>query len=504
MTYNNPIIPGFNPDPSICRVENDYYLVTSTFQYFPGVPIYHSQDLVNWEHIGNVLDRPELVPGLDKTLINGGIWAPTLRYHDGVFYMVTTMVFVDKAYNDFQRWKNFFVTATSPKGPWSDPIFFDYPGYDTSLFIFDKDHAYVQGSFYHRIRKEISQSKIDLRTGHVTEPRRIWSGTGEKAPEAPHVLYKDGWYYLVIAEGGTEAGHRVAMARAKSIDAPEDEWEACPVNPILSHHDLPDELVQCTGHADFFQDTVGNWWIVFLASRVYDGERFPIGRETFLAPVDWSGEWPFVQRPIKAFAPKEYHGPNIAAALGTSKNLCKFGSRVHGWGIEWLWLRIPDMQKYQLTDLTDIDGVYHGCKISGSTANLASEMQSSSLVGIRQCHIRCRVTVDLELDTNADYAALVAYLDPLHHASVGVADNHILFSGERIPLPKESWIKLAIKADERNYNFMYSFGGSQDWHNIGTVDTRELSTGFTGVIFGIHVQGIGKSAHFKNFMYEIL
>lgn len=150
---------------------------------------------------GNVLDRPELVPGLDKTLINGGIWAPTLRYHDGTFYLVTTMVFVDKAYNDFQRWKNFFVTATNPRGPWSDPIFFDYPGYDTSFFILDKDHAYVQGSFYHRIRKEISQSKIDLKTGKVTEPRRIWSGTGAKAPEAPHILNKDGWYYLVIAEG---------------------------------------------------------------------------------------------------------------------------------------------------------------------------------------------------------------------------------------------------------------------------------------------------------------
>lgn len=272
------------------------------------------------------------------------------------------------------------------------------------------------------------------------------------------------------------------MARAKSIDAPENEWEPCPVNPILSHHNLPDELVQCTGHADFFQDTVGNWWMVFLASRVYDGERFPIGRETFLAPVDWSGEWPVVQGPIKAFAQKEYHGPNIAAALDTSKGLCKFGSRKQGWGIEWLWLRIPDMQNYQLTDSTDIDDAYHGCRISGSGADLSSEVQSSSLVGIRQCHIRCHITVDVKLDTDADYAALVAYLDARHHASVGVADNQIVFSDKKVPLPKESWIKLAIKADEREYRFMYSSGDSQNWHYMGAVDTKQLSTGFTGKI----------------------
>lgn len=154
--------------------------------------------------VGNLIDRPEQLPELKDTVVNGGIWAPTIRHHNGVYYVVTTLVYADRPPQDFSRWKNFLVTAMNPAGPWSDPLFFDYPGYDTSIF-FDNNSSrvFIQGSFYHRIRAEISQLELDLKTGQSLsgEPQRIWSGTGQKAPEAPHLLHKDNWYYLIIAEG---------------------------------------------------------------------------------------------------------------------------------------------------------------------------------------------------------------------------------------------------------------------------------------------------------------
>ncbi|KAI9495269.1 glycosyl hydrolase [Zychaea mexicana] len=532
--YSNPIISGFNPDPSICRVGNDFYLVTSTFQFFPGVPIYHSQDLANWTQIGNVLSRPEQLADLDKTLVNGGIWAPTIRYHKGTYYMITTMVFTDKPHLDFSRWRNFFVTATNPAGPWSDPVFFDYPGYDPS-FTFDDENdgqVYVQGSFYHRIRKEISQSKIDVKTGETDPPHRIWSGTGEKAPEAPHILYKNGWYYLIIAEGGTELGHRVTMARSRNIDADEQDWEACPTNPIITHFDLPDELVQCVGHADLFQNTDGQWHMVLLASRAYDCDHFPMGRETFLVPVNWDGDWPMVQRPIKAVS---------ADSFAKSTDLCPFGAvsqdggddssssskNNYQWALNWLWLRLPDKSKYHLIDTTQ-------CVLTGSAALLDDPKISPTLVGLRQGHVKCRVTVELSnIQRDSATAGLTAYLDCHHYHAMAVkhtTDGHLRLNhikaaalssapsntattttaaGDEdggVTLPSASSddkVTLAIETNETEFYFEYKQEAKGKWHRLATVSSKELSTGFTGVIFGLFVTGDG-SAQYGNFNYQVL
>ncbi|KAI9252954.1 glycosyl hydrolase [Phascolomyces articulosus] len=539
--YKNPIIPGFNPDPSICRVGNDYYLVTSTFQFFPAIPIYHSQDLVNWTQIGNVLDRPEQIPDLDKTLINGGIWAPTIRYHKGTYYVITTNVFVDKPHLDFTRWRNFFVTAKDPAGPWSNPIFFDYPGYDTSFFFDDeKDgQVYVQGSFYHRIRKEISQSKIDIETGETSPPHRIWSGTGEKAPEAPHILYRDGWYYLIIAEGGTEFGHRVTMARSKSVDSDEHEWEPCPANPIITHFDLPNELVQCVGHADLFQDPKGQWYMVLLASRAYDGEHFPMGRETFLVPVNWDGDWPLVQRPIKAVPADSFSKKTDLRPFGTvideddivsSSSISK--EKKKQWGMDWLWLRFPDLSKYLLINQNQ-------CILTGSGGILLNDPKiSPTLVGLRQGHVKCRVTVELsnlhllQVEntsgmTATTTAGLTAYLDCMHYHAIGVErttaidqeqqelrlyhisstnensthnDNHVTLCLPTSPL---ATLILSIETNEREFYFEYKRQQEERWHRLATVSSKVLSTGFTGVIFGLFVTGNG-SIQYNNFQYQVL
>jgi len=275
----NPILPGFHPDPSICRVGEDYYLVCSSFEYFPGVPIFHSTDLNHWTQIGNVLDRPSQLR-LAAAASSGGIYAPTLRHHEGRFHLIVT--------NATSGEGNLLVTATDPAGPWSEPVMLPgVPGIDPDL-AWDED-----GTCWCTVAG-VGQVRLDSATGQtIGEPQRIWSGTpGAKAPEAPH-LYRIGEYwYLLIAEGGTERGHGVSIARGP---APNGPFEPCPANPILSHRST-DEPIQNTGHADLVQAPDGSWWMVLLGVRPGGGTPgwHVLGRETFLAPVTWVDDWPVV------------------------------------------------------------------------------------------------------------------------------------------------------------------------------------------------------------------
>ncbi|KAI8068090.1 glycosyl hydrolase [Gongronella butleri] len=511
MATSQPIVPGFNPDPSICRVNDDYYLVTSTFQFFPGVPVYHSSDLKHWTQIGNALHRPEQLPDLDDTVINGGIWAPTLRFHNGTYYMCTTIVFADRPPADLTRWKNFFVTASDPAGPWSDPIYFDYPGYDTSLYFTDDNRCLVHGSFYFRIRAEISQFEIDINTGKALTPiQRVWSGTpGAKAPEAPHVLYKNGYYYLIIAEGGTEEGHSVSLARAKAPDAPEAEWEVCPRNPVLTHRHLPDELVQCTGHADFFDDGQGNWWVVFLAVRSYDGVRFPMGRESWVAPIKWDGDWPEIHLPIRVPASLPL-GPNVRNVLvsdASEGGLCSFGAA--NWHNSWMWLRQPKYENYRMVDLDVATGQHLGCVLTATPMQLDDEKKSPTMISMRQCHVHCRVTVDLALSSmsSGTTAGLVAYLDCKRFTPVTCTNQDGQFTlsclDNAIELPTaDKTVTLAIDADEKAYKFSFKVQDTDEWFPLHTIDNKIHSTGFTGVVFGLFAVGQGM-AHFSNVRYTV-
>lgn len=300
--YKNPVIAGFNPDPSVCRVGDDYYLVTSTFEYFPGVPIYHSKDLVNWKMIGHVLNRPEQLD-LDDVASTAGIYAPTIRYHKGVFYMITTLV---------PKWKeplnkpsgNFIVTATNPAGPWSNPHWIEgAPGIDPSLFFDDDGKVYycgnrpVKNSPY-TAEEQIWIQEIDLKTftlkGEIglLESRPYYEKRTIGSPyafEAPHIYKKDGIYYLLIAHGGTGMWHSVSIWKSTSPLGP---WQENPKNPILTHLGNDASGIHATGHADIFKTQDGEWWSLFLAVRSNDERKNVMGRETFLAPVDWSGEWP--------------------------------------------------------------------------------------------------------------------------------------------------------------------------------------------------------------------
>lgn len=285
--FRNPVLPGSHPDPSICRVGADYYLVTSTFEYFPGLPVHHSKDLVHWRLVGHVLDRPEQLD-LDGVRASGGLYAPTIRYHEGVFYVVCTLVDGRGASG------NFVVTATDPAGKWSAPVWLpEAEGFDPSL-LFDDD-----GSAWYCATKQLDEAghtevwvqRFDTeRLALVGEQTAIWEGAlrGARWSEAPHIYRIGDWYYLITAEAGTSMEHAVVVARSAEITGP---YVGCERNPVLTARHLgPDAPIVATAHADLVQTPAGEWWAVLLGVR--DGERGLLGRETFLAPLMWDDGWP--------------------------------------------------------------------------------------------------------------------------------------------------------------------------------------------------------------------
>jgi beta-xylosidase len=289
MTLPNPLIPGFNPDPSVVLAEGAYYLVTSTFEYLPGIPVYRSTDLADWTHIGNVVTRPEQA-GLGDVATGGGVWAPTIRYRDGVFYVIVTIAMSSRGCVVF--------TATDPAGPWSDGVTIDgVTGIDPDLAWDDDGTAYVtfSGLFTTGERAGqhagIQQVRADLAAGKALEaPRSLWSGTGLKFPEAPHLYRRGGYWYLMIAEGGTERGHSVSVARGLSPEGPFDGHRA---NPVLSARSTA-RPIQNTGHADLVDTPDGGTALVLLGVRPLGiMQSFsPLGRETFTTPVSWEDGWP--------------------------------------------------------------------------------------------------------------------------------------------------------------------------------------------------------------------
>ena len=300
----NPLLPGFYPDPSICRVGDDFYMVTSTFAYFPGVPVFHSRDLMHWEQIGHCLTRPSQLP-LDWQYISGGVYAPTIRHHDGLFWMVTTNV----SYGG-----NFYVTAKDPAGPWSEPRYIKgAPGIDPTIFWDEDGQVYMMGTTdWGEEGPGVWVGRLDLNTDTVVERVVAWRGAlvDASAPEAPHIYKKDGWYYLMIAEGGTEDFHAVTIARSRNPMGPYVGYEG---NPILTHRHLGfNHPIANVGHGDLVQLQDGSWYMVALASRIYGGYHKNLGRETFIAPVDWSGEWPVVS-PGTGKVEWEYPAPNLPA-----------------------------------------------------------------------------------------------------------------------------------------------------------------------------------------------
>ena len=279
-----PIIAGFYPDPSICRVGADYYVANSSFEFFPGVPVWHSTDLVTWAPVGHVLTRgSQFSAGSYRPSM--GVYAPTLRHHDGTFYLITTFVEGPEGHA--------LMTATDPAGPWSDPVWVKgLDGFDPDI-AWDEDGTCLVTycAITDWVPQGIHQAAIDPRTGEVLEePRLVWPGSGLQWPEGPHVFRRGDWWYLVIAEGGTERGHVVTVARARTARGP---FEGAPHNPIFSHRSTS-HPVENVGHCDFVEREDGSWAAVYLGVRTvgWVPRQHVNGRETFVAGIEWAEDWP--------------------------------------------------------------------------------------------------------------------------------------------------------------------------------------------------------------------
>lgn len=373
----NPIIPGFYPDPSICGVGDDYYLVNSTFSYFPGIPIMHSRDLVHWEQIGNVMDRQSQLP-LKGGRHSQGLFAPAIRYHEGVFYVICT--------NETSG-GNFIVTAKDPAGPWSEPFYLEgADGIDPTIFFDEDGKVYYIGT--HPIIEErqydgechIWIQELDIENMRLTgQPKDVWSGSMRFVhwPEGPHLYKKDGYYYMLLAEGGTERNHSVTMCRSRNIWGPYENHFS---NPILTHRHLgKDYPVQCVGHGDLVETPSGEWYMVMLAMRPVDGYTM-LGRETFLARVVWENGWPVVNPGVGRLTEEvevalEEWEPE--RPVTECKRVYHFGE-MEEMGHEFVYLRNPDKEMYCLCP-------GRGLKLRYGMHAL-TEQASPTYVGIRQQH----------------------------------------------------------------------------------------------------------------------
>jgi beta-xylosidase len=364
----NPLIAGFNPDPSIVRVGDDYYLATSTFEYLPGLPIYHSTDLAHWNLIGHVITTEQQLASANVPT-NGGAWAPTIRFHDGLFYVAVT---------DALGKGTLIFTAQNPAGPWSGGVLTNISGIDPDLAWNDNGDCYATFSGLILEGEElgkhlgIQQAKIDLKTGQrLEEPRDLWAGTGLMFPEAPHIYKIGDWWYLMIAEGGTERGHGVSISRSKSITGP---FEGGPNNPFLSARSTA-RPIQNTGHGDLVQLSNGDWVMVLLGMRTRGMTRSfsSLGRETFATNVTWHDGWPSAE-PVH---PNDFAGIPEFTDTFSEPNL----------NLEWVSVRQLPASVSQIT--TD------GLKIIG-TGKTMSDLQPA-FVGRRQRRLEGIVKASLSV-----------------------------------------------------------------------------------------------------------
>ncbi|MDN3669496.1 glycoside hydrolase family 43 protein [Echinicola jeungdonensis] len=340
--FQNPIMPGFGPDPSICRAGDDYYLVNSSFAWFPGIPIYHSKDLVNWKLIGYGITRPEQL-NFDGIKDKNGIWAPTIRYHKGLFYISTTC-------NNCGG--NFYITADDPTGEWSDPVWLpEAPGIDPSLFWDDDGRCYYTGNYWNFKGSwpghcAIWAQELDLEKQKlVGEMKVLTSGHANNAShtEAPHIYKIDGRYLLGTAEGGTNGYHAVTVHHSDAVLGP---YTADKINPVLTHrHFGEDYPVQAVGHADLVQIQNGTWWAVVLGKRQIEG-HVPLPRETFLCKVTMENGTP-IFNPGQGKVLMEQERPDLPwTPIPTEPHRDEFDS--DSLALKWYTVRTPTRKFHTL------------------------------------------------------------------------------------------------------------------------------------------------------------
>ena len=534
-TYTNPILPGFHPDPSCIFVpswDNTYFCASSSFNAFPGIPIHASRDLQNWKLIGNAFSRPEMLPRLATTnRSTGGIWAPTIRYREekdkGTFWISTTLVFDDLPKDNVSRWDNFVISTDNPYNStsWTDPVHYGFGGYDTSLFWDDDGQVYVVGSHQYTVWPGIQLATINLTSGETGTWSNPWNGTGALAPEGPHLYKKDGYHYLMIAEGGTGLGHMVNMARSNNgIQGP---YEPAPHNPLLTNANTT-AFFQTVGHADLFQDTRGNWWAVALSTRSGpDFLNYPMGRETIMTPVTWKeGDWPVFQN-VTGIESGWQLGPQILIPQGQGPYVDAADhltfppkSSIPQHLVHW---RLPTPDTYVVSptgyenslvirssflNLTAFDGYYTGG-------------QGQTFIGQRQTDNLFTYSLDIDasaLSKEEDEVGVSVFLVQRYHFELGVVllpnsstatmlVPHFRFRGisntsipDRIvPFPSYLSLDTPISMEIKAFNWThYSFSaGPRDQKHLlqtyGYAKGSQMSWGFTGTLVGPYATTNGRN-----------
>lgn len=409
-SYQNPIIRGMHPDPSVVRVNDTYYLANSTFEYYPGVTVMTSKDLLNWKTMGGVATVPEQAD-LRKSKSNEGIFAANIRYHDGYFYVITT---------NFAEFKTFIIRGKLNSDgmiEWEKSrVEIDVPGIDPDIY-FEDGRTYVQFTGYidDKGTKAIRQVEIDLATGKILDgPKILTYGTGGRDVEGPHILKKDGWYYLLVAEGGTGEGHMITIFRSKELWG---SYESDPDNPVFTNRDRANEAIQNVGHGDLFTDPDGNWWLVCLGTRpasVGFKQITNLGRETLLYPVEWENGWPVINNGVPTEKVDLTDFPQHAATLSHEQKINNFVDDFSEDKLrpEWLTLR---------NDLGENLAIANDSLVLKGNELTISDLSTASFVGLPQTEHEETLEVKLNSEKsqlNDGSFGIASLIDAENHAAL--------------------------------------------------------------------------------------
>lgn len=498
-TFSNPILSGFYPDPSICRVGEDYYMVTSSFVYYPGLPIFHSKDLVHWEQIGHGIHRPDQLDykNCETSL---GLWAPTIRYHKGTFYIINTFVSEGRE----ARRDNYIITATNPAGPWSDPIFVDgADGIDSTVYFDDDGRVWYTGNCIitpgeYEGHHAIYLCELDPNTFQfIGERSLIWDGkkTRSKWIEAPHFYKKDGWYYLLVAEGGTFTNHSVMMARCKTIDG---DYEICPRNPIVTHRHISlMSPIAVVGHADLVETQNGEWWMVLLGVRPYEGLNYNLGRETFMTPIIWAEDgWPILDNENGLINVQE-RLPDLTPCSYPLQDPCD-DFEASELGLIWNTVHPPQKEFYSLTARSGNLRLY-------LQPEVIQEICNPAFVGRRQQNKEFQATTVMEFSPKAENeeAGMVLLSDDRFNyifvkgqkagkpvLSLFKTEKGIRSLVKSVELPAHDKLYLTVRGCTTTYDFYF---GTKEGEYISfdnglaaSLLSSTVNEGFTGTYIGMY------------------
>ncbi|WP_416148705.1 glycoside hydrolase family 43 protein [Salipaludibacillus sp. HK11] len=518
----NPILPGFHADPSILRVGEDYYIATSTFEWFPGVRIHHSRDLKNWRNISSPLTRKSQLD-MKGNMNSGGIWAPCLSYSNGTFYLIYTDVKQwHEAYKDTH---NYLVTAENIEGPWSEPIYLNSSGFDPSLFHDDDGRKWFVNMIWDYRKKNHSFAGVVLQEYSEAEKKligpvkNIYKGSDIQLTEAPHLYKRNGYYYLLVAEGGTQYDHAATMARSKTIDG---LYETDPDYPLLTSAGKPELELQKAGHGSLVETQKGEWYIAYLTGRPLNGKYCTLGRETAIQPCEWSDDHWLRLKNGGNSPDLIVEGPNLPEhPFEPEPEIDRFDSKElsHHWNT----LRIPADPSW--CSLEERRGFL---RLRGMES--LSSVHSQSLVARRQQSFHC------EFETKVDYApeyfqhmaGLVVYYDTEDHVYLHVTRDedkgkclqiiettngkYDEILAEPISVRNDGSIYLKGVINKDKLTLFYKEDEQDQWEQIGSsLDVTHMSDDsaekirFTGTFIGMSTQdlsGMKKAADFEYFIYK--